>query len=56
MLIFSWIDRITHKEVSKRAGESMLCIQNRRIKPIGHIVRNESLLKTIAEGLIEGKK
>lgn len=54
----SWQDRITNEEVLQMAREGRYLwkhIQNRRIRLIGHILRHNSFITSIAEGCIEGR-
>ena len=58
MMKIPWVDKISNEEVLKRAMARRKLwkqIQTRRDKMVGHILRHDSLLKTIIEGNIEGK-
>ncbi|VVC27478.1 Hypothetical protein CINCED_3A011221 [Cinara cedri] len=57
MLRIKWIDRITNEAVLNRTKEKKILwhtIKVRRAKMIGHLLRHESLSKTILEGDFEG--
>jgi hypothetical protein len=59
MLKIPWLDRISNKEILKRAHEKRVLWNNivqRRNLLIGHLLRHESLLKTVNEGTVEGKR
>lgn len=59
MMKISWKDRIKNEEVFRRAGEKHTVwksIKNRKTNLSGHILRHESLIKTILEGMVEGKR
>jgi hypothetical protein len=54
-----WSDKVTNEEVLKRIGierQLMDTIRNRKRKWIGHVIREEGLLKEIIEGRMEGKR
>jgi hypothetical protein len=54
-----WVDRVSNKEVLKRAQEKRVLWNNRvqrRDRLIGHLLRHEGLLKTVTEGTVEGKR
>ncbi|KAF0753996.1 Uncharacterized protein FWK35_00020374 [Aphis craccivora] len=51
------INHITNEEVYRRVGETrsfLKTLKTRRVKLIGHILRQNSLLSRIIEGAIEG--
>jgi hypothetical protein len=59
MLKIPWVDRVSNKEVLKRAQEKRVLWNNivqRRDRLIGHLLRHEGLLKTVIEGTVEGKR
>ncbi|KAG8234082.1 hypothetical protein J437_LFUL013947 [Ladona fulva] len=54
----SWVDRIKNDEVCKRLNEKgnalWKSIVKRRAELVGHILRHESLVKAVLEGMVEG--
>ncbi len=55
----SWMERKTNEEVLRIVGEErslIATIRRRQHKWIGHILRGSTLLRTIIEGRLEGKK
>ena len=59
MLKIPWTARMTNEEVLQRAEEAPVLwktVKKRRDIWMGHILRHESLLHTIMEGLVEGKR
>jgi len=57
MLRIKWIDRITNEAVLIRIKENKILwhtVKVRRAKMIGHLLRHESLTKTVIEGDVEG--
>lgn len=57
MLRIKWIDRITNEAVLIRIKEKEILwhtVKVRRAKMIGHLLRHESLTKTVIEGDVEG--
>src|SRR6218665_1329100 len=55
----SWIEHITNEEVMAMFGEERTLrntIRKRQRKWIGHILRGDSLLRTVMEGKMKGKK
>jgi len=57
MLRIKWIDRITNEAVLNRIKEKKILwhiIKVRRAKMIGHLLRHESLSKTVIKGDVEG--
>ena len=58
MLKIPWMDRVTNEEVIRRMKETPCLwktLQKRRDIWIGHIIRQEGLVKTILEGSVEGR-
>ena len=57
----SWREKITNEEVRRRMGCSEECkrlwnnIKQRKLKYAGHILRHDSIQKTLLEGKINGK-
>jgi hypothetical protein len=59
MLKIPWVDGVSNKEVLKRAQEKRVLWSNtvqRRDRLMGHLLRHEGLLKTVIEGIVEGKR
>jgi hypothetical protein len=59
ILKIPWVDRVSNKEILKRAQEKRVLWNNivqRRDRLIGHLLRHEGLLKTVIEGTVEGKR
>ena len=59
LLKIKWIDKITNEEVLRRMGgerEIWNCIKRRRVELVGHILRHDSIVRTVIEGYIEGKR
>jgi|AKYZ01.1.fsa_nt_gi Reverse transcriptase (RNA-dependent DNA polymerase). len=59
MLKIGWTDRVRNEEVLARMGCGMCLwrsIVRRRTELIGHTLRHESLLKTVLEGRVEGRR
>ena len=55
----SWMEHITNEEVLNMVDEErdIICtIRERQRKWIGHTLRNDSLLRTVIEGRMEGRK
>ena len=55
----SWTEHISNEEVLKRVGEErglIEIIRKRQKTWLGHILRGESLFRTIIEGHVEGKR
>src|SRR6218665_2074133 len=56
---FSWMEHRTNEEILERVDEKRSLIgiiRSRQGNWLGHIMRRNSLLRTIIEGRIEGKK
>ena len=55
----SWMEHITNEEVLRRVGEKralIRTIRERQRRWIGHTLRGDSILRTILEGKMEGKR
>ena len=52
----SWMEHITNEEMVDEKRSIIGTIRNRQRKWLGHIMRGDSLLRTIIEGRMEGKK
>ena len=55
----SWMEHITNEEVLKRVGEKralIRTIRERQRRWIGHTLRGDSILRTMMEGKMEGKR
>src|SRR6218665_3645495 len=55
----SWMEHRTNEEILKMVDEKRSLIgiiRSRKRKWLGHIMRGDSLLRTIIEGRMEGKK
>jgi hypothetical protein len=58
MCKISWMDHITNEEVLRRVGEKRSLMQTIRMRQknwIGHVLRGNSLLRTVLEGRLQGK-
>ena len=58
MLRISWREMMTNEQVFNRVGEGrcfLKWIKQRRAQLMGHIIRHDSMLKRIIEGVVEGK-
>lgn len=52
-----WVDKVTNEEVLRRIGEGRelwKSIRKRRMELVGHILRHNSIVRTIMEGYVEG--
>jgi len=59
MLKIPWLERVSNKEILKRAHEKRVLWNNivqRRNLLIGHLLRHEGLLNTVTEARVEGKR
>ena len=59
VLKIPWMDRVTNEEVMRRMEETPCLwktLQKRRDIWMGHIIRQEGLVKTILEGTAEEKE
>ncbi len=55
----TWTEHVTNEEVLRRVGEErglVDAVRKRQKTWLGHILRGDSLLRTIIEGHVEGKK
>jgi len=58
MLKIPWVDRVSNKEIRKRAQEKRVLWNNivqRSDRLIGYLLRHEDLLKNVTECTVEGK-
>ena len=59
MLKISWTDKISNKEVLRRANANrqlMKTIQQRSLQFFGHLVRRNNIHRVLIEGKINGKR
>ena len=59
MMKIKWIDRVSNEEVLRRVEVKRSLLKTlirRRDKSIGHVMRHDGLMKTIVEGLVDGKR
>lgn len=55
----SWDEKVRNEEVLKRIGEDRQIlnkIKSRKMNWLGHVMRRECLLRTVVEGMVEGRR